>query len=58
MVILNFRFFDVIDKLFINPRGDLDLPIFSRGRKEKFFFVKLTLFLSNVVTFYFKKQTS
>ena len=45
-------------KTFFNSRDDINFLIFPRGRQKKRFFVNLILFLSNVVTFFEKKQTS
>ena len=55
MVILNYQFFHVVDKLFFNPRGELKLPTFPHGRQKKNIFVNFTRFFLNIMTYFQKK---
>ena len=34
---LKFRFFHIVDKYYFNPRVDLDISTFSRGRQKRIF---------------------
>ena len=53
---LNFLLFHVVDRLFLNLRGDLDLLIFPRGRQKGSFLLYFMLFLPNVMTFFPKNK--
>ena len=52
VIILNFRLFHVVDKLFLVH--ELNLPTFPRGRQKSIFFVNFMLFLPNVRTLFLK----
>ena len=51
-----FWLFQMVDKPFFNPRGDLDLPVFPCDRQKESFFVNFTLFLPNVMTLFSKNK--